>query len=70
LARTNAATAERLGLVEGESVTVRTEQGAVTLPLALADLPDGVIWLPGNSAGSAVRAQLGVGHGELVGVTR
>ncbi|HWM57825.1 MAG TPA: NADH-quinone oxidoreductase subunit G, partial [Pseudonocardia sp.] len=70
LARTNAATAERLGLVEGEPVTVRTEQGAVTLPLALADLPDGVIWLPGNSAGSAVRAQLGVGHGELVGVTR
>ena len=28
---------------------MRTERGAITLPLALADLPDGVVWLPGNS---------------------
>jgi NADH-quinone oxidoreductase subunit G len=70
LVRCNAATAERLGLVEGEPATVRTEQGAITLPLALADLPDGVVWLPGNSPGSRVRTELGVGHGELVGVTR
>jgi NADH-quinone oxidoreductase subunit G len=70
LVRCNAATAERLGLVEGEPATVRTEQGAITLPLALADLPDGVVWLPGNSPGSRVRTQLGVGHGELVGVSR
>ncbi len=55
LVRTNAATAERLGLVEGEPATVRTERGAITLPLALADLPDGVVWLPGNSPGSRVR---------------
>jgi NADH-quinone oxidoreductase subunit G len=70
LVRCNAATAERLGLVEGEPATVRTEQGAITLPLACADLPDGVVWLPGNSPGSRVRTELGVGHGELVGVTR
>jgi NADH-quinone oxidoreductase subunit G len=70
LVRCNAATAERLGLVEGEPATVRTEQGAITLPLALADLPDGVVWLPGNSPGSRVRTELGVGHGELVGVSR
>ena len=56
--------------MEGEPATVRTEQGAITLPLALADLPDGVVWLPGNSPGSRVRTELGVGHGELVGVTR
>ena len=33
--------------------TVRTERGAITLPVALADLPDGVVWLPTNSPGLA-----------------
>jgi NADH-quinone oxidoreductase subunit G len=70
MVRMNAATAQVLGVNEGQPATVRTERGEITLPLALADLPDGVVWLPGNSAGSRVRPQLGVGHGELVGVTR
>ncbi len=69
LVRINAATAERLGLTEGEAATVRTERGAITLPVALADLPNGVVWLPGNSGESRVRAVLGAGHGDLVGVT-
>ncbi|MBN9096744.1 MULTISPECIES: NADH-quinone oxidoreductase subunit G [Actinomycetes] len=69
VARLNAATAERLGLTEGAPATVRTERGAITLPVALADLPDGVVWLPGNSGESRVRAVLGAGHGDLVGVT-
>jgi NADH-quinone oxidoreductase subunit G len=67
--RTNAATAERLGLTEGAPATVRTARGEVTLPLALADLPDGVVWLPGRSGDSHVRSRLGAGHGDLVGVT-
>jgi NADH-quinone oxidoreductase subunit G len=66
--RVNAATAERLGIVEGAPATVRTPQGAITLPVALADLPDGVVWLPANSGGSRVRPVLGVGHGDLVEV--
>ena len=65
----NEATAKRLGLVEGEPATARTERGAITLPVALADLPDGVVWLPGNAPDSRVRATLGVGHGAVVGVT-
>ena len=69
VARLNAATAERLGLTEGAPATVRTERGAITLPVAFADLPDGVVWLPGNSGESRVRAVLGAGHGDLVGVT-
>jgi NADH-quinone oxidoreductase subunit G len=68
-ARLNAATAERLGLTEGEPATVRTDRGAITLPVALADLPDGVVWLPANSDGCRVHSVLGVGHGDLVGVT-
>ena len=67
--RVNAATAERLGLTEGETATVRTERGAITLPVVLADLPDGVVWLPANAENSRVRASLGAGHGDLVGVS-
>ncbi|GAA3246345.1 NADH-quinone oxidoreductase subunit G [Pseudonocardia petroleophila] len=69
LVRVNAATAERLGLTEGAPATVRTARGMITLPVALTDLPDGVVWLPGNSGDSRVRALLGAGHGDLVEVT-
>ncbi|MBO4236713.1 MULTISPECIES: NADH-quinone oxidoreductase subunit G [Pseudonocardia] len=66
--KVNAATAERLALVEGAEATVRTDRGAITLPVALTDLPDGVVWLPTCSPGSHVRPTLGVGHGDLVTV--
>jgi NADH-quinone oxidoreductase subunit G len=69
LLRLNAATAQRLGVTEGAPATVRTGRGAVTLTAALADLPDGVVWLPANSAESRVRSVLGAGHGDLVEVT-
>jgi NADH-quinone oxidoreductase subunit G len=68
-ARVNPATAARLGLTEGGAAVVATEQGAISLPVQLADLPDGVVWLPANSPGSRVRATLGAGHGDLVTVT-
>ncbi|MDN5920503.1 MAG: NADH-quinone oxidoreductase subunit G, partial [Pseudonocardia sp.] len=68
-ARVNAATAERLGLTEGDEAVVRSARGALTLPVALADLPDGVVWVPTCSPGSHVRPTLGVGHGDLVGVS-
>jgi NADH-quinone oxidoreductase subunit G len=67
--RMNGATAERLGVVEGAPATVRTDRGAVTLPVALADLPDGVVWLPGDVEGARVRTVLGAGHGDVVGVS-
>jgi len=43
--------------------------GQITLPVLVTPMPDGVVWLPGNSGDSRVRAVLGVGHGDLVGVT-
>jgi NADH-quinone oxidoreductase subunit G len=66
--KVNAATAERLGLVEGDDAAVRTDRGTITLPVSLTDLPDGVVWLPTCSPGSHVRPTLGAGHGDLVGV--
>ncbi|WP_028937745.1 NADH-quinone oxidoreductase subunit G [Pseudonocardia spinosispora] len=67
--RVNGATAQRLGITEGEAAVVATENGAISLPVRLADLPDGVVWLPANSPGSRVRATLGAGHGDLVTVS-
>ena len=67
--RCNVATAERLGLVAGAPATVRTERGTITLPVVIADLPDGVVWLPTNSPGSRLRTTLGAGHGDVVAVT-
>ncbi|SFQ64428.1 NADH-quinone oxidoreductase subunit G [Amycolatopsis arida] len=64
VARMSAATARGIG----STVTVSTDTGAVTLPVEVADLPDGVVWLPGNSGGSRVRAVLGAGHGSVVSI--
>jgi NADH-quinone oxidoreductase subunit G len=62
------ATAADLGVHLGGRVTVSTQRGAITLPVAAADLPPGVVWLPGNSGPATVRRSLGVGHGAVVTV--
>ncbi len=38
----------------------------ITLPLAITEMPDHVVWLPLNSPGSAVHRQLGVTAGAVV----
>lgn len=65
VARLPAATAGTIG----SEVTVSTDRGSITLPVQVADLPDGVVWLPANSNGSSVRRTLGVGHGALVSIS-
>ncbi|MGQ0719202.1 MAG: NADH-quinone oxidoreductase subunit G [Pseudonocardiales bacterium] len=62
------ATATELGVHFGGKVTVSTTQGSVTLPAAAADLPPGVVWIPGNSGPATVRSSLGAGHGAVVTV--
>jgi NADH-quinone oxidoreductase subunit G len=50
-------------------VTVTGERGAVTLPAeATPEMPDGVVWVPANSVGRGVLADLGR-PGSLVSVT-
>ncbi len=71
LVRLGTAYAQRLGVSDGDEVTVSTTSGAVTLPVAVTeDMVDGVVWLPTNSAGSAVRSTLGVDAGARVSVTK
>ncbi|HEY7859766.1 MAG TPA: NADH-quinone oxidoreductase subunit G [Candidatus Nanopelagicales bacterium] len=66
VARLSAATAQSVGAVAGDDVTVATEAGSITLPLLVSDLPDNVVWLPADSEGSCPRRTLGVGSGAVV----
>jgi NADH-quinone oxidoreductase subunit G len=47
------ATMVGLGLAAGDAVTLTAPSGSVTLPVAVADLPDGVVWAPTMSAWAA-----------------
>ncbi len=65
------ATAAAIGAGPGDLVQVGSgdaESGTITLPLVIADLPDGVVWLPTHSPGSHVREELGAAHGDVVRV--
>ncbi len=70
VARVAAATAVAAGAVDGDKVTVATTAGAVTVPLEVTEMAEGVVWLPTNSSGAAVRADLGAGHGSRVTLRR
>ncbi|MGH3549450.1 MAG: molybdopterin dinucleotide binding domain-containing protein, partial [Pseudonocardiaceae bacterium] len=64
----SAATSTEFGVHIGGRVTVSTERGSLTLPAAIADLPPGVVWVPGNSGPGTVRSSLAAGHGAVVTV--
>jgi NADH-quinone oxidoreductase subunit G len=70
VARLSAATAGEIGVAAGDLVTVRSDRGAITLPLAVTEMTDGVVWLPLNSVGSGVHQQLGVTAGAVVSIGR
>ena len=69
VARVSAATAGAVGVAAGGSLRVSTEHGSVELPVEVTEMPDAVVWLPGNSVGSAVHRDLRVGHGAIVGLS-
>ena len=62
VARLSADTAAEIGVGEGDSITVATTRGEITLPLEITDMDDRVVWLPLNSPGSAV-STTGCGRG-------
>ena len=41
-----------------ERVTITGDRGSLTLPVVVADLPDGVVWVPARSVGRGVLADL------------
>ena len=68
--RLSALTATGIGAADGDIVTISTGRGAIRLPLVVTEMADGVVWLPLNSPGSAVHAQLGVTAGAVVRIGR
>ena len=69
VARVSAVTAGAVGVAAGGSLRVSTEHGSVELPVEVTEMPDAVVWLPGNSVGSAVHRDLQVGYGAIVGLS-
>ncbi len=70
LVRLSAATAAEIGAAPGQAVDVVGARGTITLPLAVTDMPDRVVWVPTASAGSHVRAVLGTATGALVTIRK
>ncbi|MGV9948459.1 MULTISPECIES: NADH-quinone oxidoreductase subunit G [Rhodococcus] len=70
VARLSAVTAAEIGADAGDPVTVATDRGSITLPLAIADMPDRVVWVPLNSPGCAVHRQLAASVGDTVRISR
>ncbi|WP_239308475.1 NADH-quinone oxidoreductase subunit G [Frankia sp. Cj3] len=67
-ARLSAATAGEIGAVDGDLVAVASDRGTITLPLAVAVMPDRVVWVPTYSPGSHLHRCLAPRAGELVRV--
>jgi NADH-quinone oxidoreductase subunit G len=44
----------------GPSITVTGDRGSVTLPAVIADIADDVVWLPTNSTGRGLLADVGL----------
>ncbi len=70
VARMSSATAAGIGASDDDFVTVSNDHGSITLPLVVTDMPDGVVWVPGNSPGSAVNAALSVAPGAIVSISQ
>jgi len=66
----SAATATAVGVSEGDLLTVASGAGRITLPVAVTEMADHVVWVPTCSPGSAVRASLGVDAGAVVSITK
>ncbi|MDQ1646688.1 MAG: NADH-quinone oxidoreductase subunit, partial [Cryptosporangiaceae bacterium] len=65
-AHVSAPTAAEVGVAPGDLISVSTDRGTVTVPVAITDMPDRVVWLPANSTGSTVRRTLAADAGSLV----
>ena len=66
VAALSAASAQAIGVSNGDQLSLSTERGAVALPVMVADLPDRVVWAPERFSGRSLRRDLGAGHGSVV----
>ena len=64
-ARISKGRAAKLGVNDGELVSVSSELGSLKLPVEISEMSDDQIWVPRNSIGSQVIANLGFVNGEV-----
>ncbi|WP_329118802.1 NADH-quinone oxidoreductase subunit G [Streptomyces sp. NBC_01465] len=69
VARLSATTAAETGVKDGDVLAVTGPAGALQLPLQVTDMPDRVVWVPLNSVGAGVPADVGARPGDLVKIT-
>ncbi|RBY91565.1 NADH-quinone oxidoreductase subunit G [Blastococcus sp. TBT05-19] len=70
VARVGYDTAERLGLADGDRITVSGSTGSISLPVLITPMPEQVVWVPMRSPGSEIRTDLGTGPGGIVRLSR
>jgi len=66
----SATTAAEVGIADGDLLSVSTERGALIVEAGTAPMPPGVVWLPTNARGCAVRSTLGAVPGTTVTLVR
>ncbi|NKY17338.1 NADH-quinone oxidoreductase subunit G [Tsukamurella spumae] len=70
VARLSADTAREIQVADGSLVVVSTAHGTITLPLAITEMPDRVVWIPRNSPNSTVFETLRVPPGSVVSINQ
>jgi len=59
------ARAEKLGVNPGDLISISSELGSLKLPVEISEMSDSAIWVPRNSIGSQVIANLGFVSGDV-----
>ena len=62
--------AGKLGVTNGDRVTISSKVGAITLPVEIADIDSKSVWIPRNSQSSRAIALLGAASGIEVSVVK
>ena len=70
VARINAQLAAKLGVANGDLVTISTDHGALSLNVELSEIVDDVVWLPRNAVASQSLRMLGVLNGAQVNIRK
>ena len=64
-ARISKTKAEKLGVNEGELISISSDLGSLKLPVEISEMSDNEIWVPRNSIDSQVIANLGFVNGQV-----
>ncbi len=62
--------AQAIGVTDGDLLKISTSMGALILPALVENIHDDAIWVPRNSSGSQLLANLNVAHFDVVTVVK